>query len=215
MVVDSTNIVVIGALLGAVVGSAIGIFAGPVRDCFAHRTEIKNVRKAIYNELFISCQKLKATFDDFNRHIDNRDTDWLSSTDKMYYSGPTTFPVYDAFISQPISLYQLAEASVLAAAYFNMNAVNNAINDFNFSHTRFKDFESAKEELCDIYKKFLVAVCVVNIAFESNAHILNGIDKGALLKAWRKFVNARKSIKDRLSNGDCVEITYGKDPTHR
>lgn len=119
----------------------------------------------------------------------------LRSADKMEYSGPITFPVYDALKTQPVSFYQLEEASKLDAAYFRVNAVNNAVN--YFSGTSF-DVDTAEEKYDAFHKQLLEAADVIYLAFESNAHVLEKIEKGTLLKKWRKFVDDRPEIKNML-----------------
>lgn len=119
----------------------------------------------------------------------------LRSADKMEYSGPITFPVYDALKTQPVSFYQLEEASKLDAAYFRVNAVNNAVN--YFSGTSF-DVDTVEEKYDAFHKQLLAAADVIYLAFESNAHVLEKIEKGTLLKKWRKFVDDRPEIKNML-----------------
>ncbi|MGB8311953.1 MAG: hypothetical protein WCE81_08840 [Halobacteriota archaeon] len=153
--------------------------------------------KALYSELFISYQKLEGAFIDFRMYTNASNMDMLRSTDKMEYSGPITFSVYDALKAQPISFYQLAEASKLDAAYFRLNAVNNAVNEF--SRTSFDNVDNAGEKYRVFYDQFLEAAYVINVAFESNAYVLEKIDKGTLLKDWRKFASEHPKIKEKLS----------------
>lgn len=185
------------AVIGALAGATIGLLAGPVRDYFAHGTEIRNIRKSLYSELLIICQKLDGAFIDFGTYINSKNMDMLKSTDKMEYSGSIPFPVYDALKTQPIFFYQLEEASKFDAAYFRANTVNHAIDQF--SHTSFNDIDAAKSKYRIFCEQLLEAVYVINIAFESNEHVLKKIDNGTLLKDWRKFVDEHPKIKAKLS----------------
>jgi hypothetical protein len=156
------------------------------------KKELRDARYiAIYSELFISYEKLEGAFMDFLRYITTSNTDMLRSTDKMEYSGPITFPVYDALKTQPVSFYQLEEASKLDVAYFRVNAVNNAVNYFSTSF----DIDTAEEKYDAFHKQLLEAADVIYLAFESNTHVLEKIKKGTLPKKWCKFVDDRLEIK--------------------
>jgi len=203
LTMDPTIIAVVGTLLGGAIGAIIGIFAGPVRDCFAHRREIKHIRKAIYNELYLSCRKLRDAFSEFGADITEakrtKNNDKLRSINKRYYSGPITFSVYHAFRVKPIDFYQLEEADKLDEAYFRLTIIKNGVNQY--SHTRSDDPDKANKKYDPCHKQFLGAIHgsgVVNVAFEANAHVLEKIDGGALLKKWRKFSSESMTVEEKL-----------------
>lgn len=83
-------------------------------------------------------------------------------------------------------------------AYYNLRAFINGVNKLGAP-----PFDDAKEasELCHKLKEMLESVIYyVNEAFEDNASILENMDRGALLKDWRKFLQDPKLQKEYLSD---------------
>ena len=120
-----------GTIIGAIIGAGIVSFSEYVKGNLAHMRELENLRVALYNELIISYEKLEGALLDFSVYIKSKDMAMLKSTNKLKYSDPLTFPIYDDIKLKPI-FYELQESALkLTPAYFRLSAVNRAINDFS------------------------------------------------------------------------------------
>jgi hypothetical protein len=192
--------IILGAIIGGVIalsGAFLGLLAEPVRAHFARKAHQEQLRRILYGELIIKLQRAAAYLDYHRPVIERRDTDYLKSFYKVELSGPISFP--DEVTAQE-QYYQLTpqEFDLLATAYYKLRTLINGVNKFGRP-----PFDDAKEamELCRTSKEMLEdTIYRVNEAFENNVHVLEKIDGGDILKAWRKFIQDPKLQKEYLSD---------------
>jgi hypothetical protein len=211
MVSDST-ILTAFAVLGTIAGALVGLLAEPIRNFFARRARREQLRRNLYSELLIKLQRALAYFDFHRLAIERRDTNYVKSVYKVNLSGPISFPEEVAAEEQ---YYELTtqERNALAVAYYNLRAFINGVNKLGTP-----PFDDAKEasELCRTLKEMLESVIYyVNEAFEDNANVLEKIDRGALLKDWRKFLQDPKLQKEYLSDSAKASLNRAAEKKKR
>ena len=191
-------------LIGAVIGAGIALMAGPINAYFTRTREITDLRVALYDELINSYEILEGALLSFNEDIRSKNMDKLRSIKKLKYSDPLTFPTYDDNKSKPI-IHQLQEATVkLRPAYFRLNAVKHAVEEF--SCTPYNDLKEAEKQHKVDHAQLLEAARLINDAIESNKQILERINNGYILKNWHEFVRDRPDIQKKLRKRTIREI---------
>jgi len=201
--------IVLVAIVG-VAGTLLGaFFAEPIRAHFAHKAHQEQLRRALYSELSFKSYMVLRYVLQYDDAFKDNDIDYLKFVSKVLITTPVSFPDE---VDARAQYYQLnsQDLELLAAAY---HALRDAINIlYNLASASFDNIEEAKKEHVVLKRSLGFAFAAINRAFKDNAHVLEKIDKGLLLKDWRELVQVAR--KDTVLQ-EYLTPNYQKDAAEK